>query len=65
MMRITISRSFGGRRRHLAVTYNHQRGDWNLQWANPTEWGHHYDPPIERGFKTKRAAEARKRELLA
>lgn len=63
MMLTRMSVSCGGRRRHLAVTYNHMRDDWNLQWAYPTAHGHHYDPPIERGFKTKAAAIARKREL--
>lgn len=63
MMHVRMSISCGGRRTYLAVTYNHVSSTWNLQWARPTEYGHHYDPPIERGFKTKKAALARKREL--
>jgi hypothetical protein len=65
MFTIRVSRSFGGRRRFLAPTWNGKTQTWSLQWANPSEHGHHYEPPIERGFPTKAAAERRKRELLA
>ena len=61
---IDLTSHFQGRRKHLAVTYSRLDG-WMLQWAHPTEHGHTFDPPVERGFRTKREATARKRELTA
>lgn len=60
----TIRISDGTGRRHLAVN---QSGDrtWCLQWATATAHGHHFDKPIEQGFKTKREATERKRAILA
>lgn len=63
MVRIRTTISYGGRRRLLAVTWNHKMKTWNLQWANPTQHGHSFDPPVESGFPTKRAALERKREI--
>lgn len=54
-----------GGRRHLAVNPGGKEGGWCLQWATGDgQGGTHYDPPIERGFKTKREATARKRAIL-
>jgi hypothetical protein len=49
-------------RRYLAV--NPLRKSWCLQWATPTQFGHKFVDPIEEGFKTKKEAQARKREIL-
>lgn len=66
----------GGTHRHLAVTskwrrvrqlqsggWEVERECWCLQWAERKGLGTHYEPPTETGFKTKREAEARKKEI--
>ncbi len=63
MFRTITTISLGRGRRHIAVNYNHKKDHWCLQWANPTEFGHHFDPPFEEGFKTKAAALKRRREV--
>ena len=61
----TIRISDGTGRRHLAVNRSRD-GGWCLQWATANaHGGHHFDKPIERGFKTKREATERKRAILA
>lgn len=61
-MRIVMSASYGGRRDHWEVTGPYNDG-WAIQYARATTHGHHYDPPAERGLKTKKAAMARMKEL--
>lgn len=63
--RVLVTLNLSRRRRFLAVTPNRRAGTWSLQWANPGAHGHHYEPPIESGFTTKKLAIQRKRELLA
>ena len=62
MMRTVTTIVGSRRRRYLAV--NPLRNEWCLQWANPTQFGHKFDAPIESGFKTKKEAQVRKREIL-
>ena len=57
--RITILRGTG--RRHIVV-YK-RAGEWCLAWAEPTQNGYRYEPVLESGFKTKKAAMARKKEI--
>ncbi len=64
MIDITMSVSFGGRRDILAVFRNEVRRDWYLIWGRPTTAGHRFEKPLETGFKTKKAAMARRKEVL-
>lgn len=57
----TVTTFYPEWRSHLAV--NRARDGWCLQWAYRTRCGTRFDPPIERGFKTKREAEDRKRAI--
>ena len=61
MMRTVSSISFGGRRRHVVVTWNHKQRGWFLQAAHPTVAGYRFDPPHAGPFATKKAAQEAKR----
>lgn len=61
-MRTIVIRDLGRRRRQLRVTG--RRGAYQLQWANPTEHGHHYEPPCEGPFTTRKEADEQRRAIL-
>lgn len=55
----------GNRRRYLGTYLNIKTKTWSLAWSNPTAHGYDVEKPIETGFKTKKIALARKKEILA
>jgi hypothetical protein len=47
----------------VQIGWHTEHEHWCLQWAERVGCGTSYEPPIEEGFRTKREATERKREI--